>query len=123
MSKGGELAIRQFRENLATKGLGPGASWLKSDFHVHLPTSHDYNYHGVDAFERLGNALEAAKLSFAVVLKHEKFATKAELARLQPHCPSVTLIPGVEINVFVEALFKKIGKDYFFHCVVAARSR
>jgi len=114
------VTVREFRRNLRARGHGPGANWLKADFHVHLPTSHDYKYKGDDAFECLGKALESAELSFAVVLKHETFATKAELAQLQPYCPSVTLIPGVEINVLVDALFKKIGKDYFFHCIVAA---
>lgn len=114
------VTVREFHRNLRAKGHGPGANWLKADFHVHLPTSHDYKYKGDDAFERLGKALESAGLSFAVVLKHETFATKAELARLQSYCPSVTLIPGAEINVLVEALFKKIGRDYYFHCIVAA---
>ena len=114
------MSVDEFRRNLRAKGLGPGARWLKADFHVHLPTGHDYEYKEADAFERLGKSLTAAELSFAVVLKHETFATKAEIAELQAHCPSVTLIPGVEINVIVDALFKKIGKDYFFHCIVAA---
>lgn len=114
------MTVSQFRQTLRAKGYGPGATWLKADFHVHLPTSQDYGYKADDAYERLGDALEASGLSFVVVLKHESFATKAELAQLQPHCPSVTLIPGVEINVLVDALFKKIGKDYFFHCIVAA---
>ena len=92
---------------------------MKADFHIHLPTSHDYKYKEADAFERLGKSLESSGLSFAIVLNHEKFATKAELEKLQPHCPSVTLIPGAEINVFVDALSKKIGKDYYFHCIVA----
>lgn len=114
------MTVSEFRRQLATKGHGPGASWLKADFHVHLPTSDDYLYKGSDAFARLGAALETAGLAFAVVLKHATFATKAEIAQLRPHCPSVTLIPGVELNVFVDALSKKIGKDYFFHCIVAA---
>ncbi|GJL65486.1 MAG: hypothetical protein NPIRA05_04570 [Nitrospirales bacterium] len=114
------MTISDFRRNLKTKGHGPGANWLKADFHVHLPTSHDYQYKGEDAFECLGKALESSKLGFVILLKHETFATKAELDQLQRHCPSVTLIPGVEINVLVDALFKKIGKDYFFHCIVAA---
>lgn len=114
------MTVSEFRRKLRAKGQGPGASWLKADFHVHLPTSNGYEYKGDDAFKCLGKALESAELSFVVVLKHETFATKAEISQLQPHCPSVTLIPGVEINVLVEALFKKIGKDYFFHCVVAA---
>jgi hypothetical protein len=113
------MPVSKFRQTLRTKGLGPGANWLKADFHVHLPTSHDYEYKGDDDFEFLGKALESAGLSFVILLKHQTFATKEELAKLQPYCPSVTLIPGVEINVLVDALSKKIGKDYFFHCIVA----
>jgi len=114
------MTVSKFRQTMRTKGRGPGARWLRADFHVHLPTSHDYEYEGDDDFELLGKELESAGLSFVILLKHETFATKAELAKLQPHCPSVTLIPGVEINVLVDALSKKIGKDYFFHCIVAA---
>lgn len=113
------MPINEFKRNLAVKGYGPGARWLKADFHVHLPTGHDYEYKEGDAFEQLGRAMVDTGLSFAIVLKHETFATKAELEKLQKHCPSVKLIPGVEINVIVDALFKKIGKDYFFHCIVA----
>lgn len=107
------MTVSQFLKDLRAKGHGPGADWLRADFHVHLPTSEGYKYKRDDAFARLGAALQTADLSFAVVLKHETFTTKADLAKLQPHCPSVTLIPGVEINVLVDALFKKIGKDYF----------
>jgi DNA repair ATPase RecN len=113
------VAIKEFRRQLVKKGLSVGSRWLKADFHVHLPESHDYEYKGDDAYEKLGKALETQELGYAVVLKHQTFATKAELARLQEHCPSVALVPGSEVNVIVDALFKKIGKDYFCHCIVA----
>ena len=113
------MAIQEFKWALSKQGLSIGARWLKVDFHVHLPTSPGYEYKGDDAFERLGKALEASKLSYAIVLKHESYTTKSELARLQAHCPSVTLVPGAEINIIVDALFKKIGKDYFCHCIAA----
>lgn len=113
------MAISEFKRALSKRGISIGARWVKADFHVHLPTSPGYEYKGDDAFELLGKALEAAKLSFAVVLKHESYTTRNELARLQAHCPSVTLVPGAEINIIVDALFKKIGKDYFCHCIAA----
>jgi hypothetical protein len=52
-------------------------------------------------------------------LKHQEFPTRQELTDLRKHCQGTTLIPGAEINVFVDALSKKINKDYFFHCIVA----
>ena len=73
------MSVSKFRQTLRTKGHGPGANWLKADFHVHLPTSHDYEYKGNDKFKLIGTALESAGLSFAILLKHETFATKAGL--------------------------------------------
>ena len=113
------MLISEFKQALSKSKLSIGARWVKADFHVHLPNSPDYEYKGEDSFERLGQALEAAQLGFAVILKHQSYTMKNELARLQPHCPSVTLIPGAEINIIVDALFKKIGKDYFCHCIAA----
>jgi DNA repair ATPase RecN len=113
------MNIASFRRELAASAIGPGAHWRKADFHIHVPGSSDYEYRAVDAFERLGQALSSTGCDFAVVLKHQEFPSREEIRRLQAHCPKTTLIPGAEINVLVDALFKKIGKDYFFHCIVA----
>src|SRR5689334_14565329 len=102
------MTIAEFLRSLSGKSLGPGARWRKADFHVHLPTSSDYEYKGEDAFEQLGKALTHERVAFAIILKHEEFPTREELASLQKHCPSTTLIPGAEINVLVDTLFKKI---------------
>jgi hypothetical protein len=113
------MSVQQFKSHLAKYGVGPGARWRKADFHVHLPGSSDYEYKDSDAFERLGRALDEAQLNFAVILKHQKVPSREELQRLHSFCPRTTLIPGAEVNVLVDALFKKIGKDYFFHCILA----
>ena len=113
------MSIEAFGSNLRKNGVGPGATWHKADFHVHAPASSDYEYGGADANEQLGRALRDAGHSFAVVLKHQEFPTRQELADLRKHCQGTTLIPGAEINVFVDALSKKVNKDYFFHCIVA----
>lgn len=113
------MTIKDFRAQLARTAVGPGASWQRADFHVHMPGSSDYEYKSGDAVERLGEALREGHYSFAVILKHQEFPSRLELEALQRHCPHTTLIPGAEINVIVDALFKKIGKDYFFHCIVA----
>jgi DNA repair ATPase RecN len=113
------MSIEAFVSKLREHGVGPGATWHKADFHVHAPSSSDYEYAGADANQRLGQALRDAELSFAVILKHEEFPTRKELADLQKYCAHTTLIPGAEINVFVDALSKKVNKDYFFHCIVA----
>ena len=113
------MSIEEFVRGLKDHAVGPGASWLKADFHVHAPNSSDYEYRGADATEQLGRALKAADYSFAVILKHQEFPSREELAVLGKYCPDTTLIPGAEINVFVDALSKKVNKDYFFHCIVA----
>ncbi len=113
------MNIEAFRIELRKRGIGPGARWRRADFHVHLPGSSDYEYREADANARLGTALEEGRYEVAVVVKHQEVPSRAELDTLQLHCPSVTLIPGAEINLLVDALFKKVGKDYFFHAIVA----
>jgi DNA repair ATPase RecN len=113
------MSVKAFREQLARRAIGPGSTWLKTDFHVHAPTSSDYEYKESNAAAALGGTLRDKKYSLAVILKHQEFPTREELDSLQAHCPDTTLIPGAEINIIVDALFKKIGKDYFFHCIVA----
>lgn len=113
------MTIGDFKRQLAKSQIGPGAAWLKADFHIHEPGSSDYEFKGGDAGPQLGRAIREGGYQFAVVLKHQEFPTHQELDALQTHCPDTALIPGAEINVFVEALFKKMGKDYFFHCIVA----
>ena len=108
-----------FARELTKRGIGPGATWKKADFHVHLPSSNDYKYGGADAVAQLGRALDAGRYEFAVVVRHHEFPTRDELAALRRHCPKTTLIPGAEVNVLVDALSKKVGKDYFFHCILA----
>jgi DNA repair ATPase RecN len=109
----------EFLKKLNESTLGPGAGWMKVDFHIHLPTSTDYEYRNLDAMEMLGQELTRGQYRIAVILKHEEFPTKEELSSLQRYCPNTTLIPGAEINVIVDALFKKVVKDHFFHCIVA----
>jgi hypothetical protein len=113
------MDIATFRRELAKRGIGPGATWRKADFHIHVPASSDYRYRGADAAELLGRAIDAAGCSFAVVLKHQEFPSREEIRGLQTYCPNTTLVPGAEINVLVDALFKKIGRDYYFHCILA----
>jgi hypothetical protein len=113
------MSIVEFRKQLAHSPIGKGAAWLYADFHIHEPGSSDYEYKEADAAFQLGRAIDEGGCRFAVILKHQEFPTKTELASLRRHCPNTTLIPGAEINVFVDALSKKIGKDYFFHCIVA----
>jgi DNA repair ATPase RecN len=113
------VTIAEFRKALGASPISSGASWLKADFHIHEPGSSDYEYKGADAASLLGAAISKNEYRFAVVLKHQEFPNREELRALQKSCPDTTLIPGAEINVFVEALFKKISKDYFFHCIVA----
>lgn len=112
--------IDEFKRNLAANAGAPGGTFVKADFHVHIPGSDDYEYKAVDAFEKMAAALTAEDIKVAVVLKHQEFPSKEEINRLQELCRQTLLIPGAEINVFVDALSKKVSKDHFFHCIVAA---
>ena len=99
------VTINAFHKQLSASQISVGASWQKADFHIHEPGSSDYEYKGTDAASELGRAIKEGGYRFAVILKHQEFPTRDELTALQKHCPETTLIPGAEINVFVEALF------------------
>jgi len=112
-------SIPEFQKALKKNTTTLGARWVKADFHVHYPGSSDYEYKELDAVERLGKELDTENYRFVVILKHQEFPTRAELYELGKYCPKTILIPGAEINVFVEAMFMKVSKDHYFHCVLA----
>ena len=109
----------EFEQKLWKSEKTSGGSFLKADFHVHIPKSSDYEYGSADAVERLGEVLRENNYSFAIILAHGEMPNSDVLAELQKHCPDTKLIPGSEINVFVDVLSRKVSKGYFFHCIVA----
>lgn len=111
--------IEEFSQRLAQARTGPGAVWRRADFHIHAPSSADYEDKSADAVAKLGQAIDRNELSFVVILQHQGFPTTSELDALSRHCPRTTLVPGAEINVLVDTLSKKVNKDHFFHCIVA----
>jgi hypothetical protein len=112
------MRIDEFESNLFKHSKSEGGVFKKADFHVHSPQSDDYKYKTPDAIEKLGQALTAAEYSFAVIVEHGRMPERALLHDLGKHCPKTKLIPGAEINVFVDVLSKKVSKDHFFHCLV-----
>ncbi|QEG39474.1 AAA family ATPase [Roseimaritima ulvae] len=112
-------AIENFKQEL-NRHAKAGGEFLRTDFHVHLPGFDDYEYKSDDCSEKLGQAINDLGIRLAVVLRHESFPTKEQLAELGKHCRRTTLIPGAEINVFVDVMDRKVSKDHFFHCIVAA---
>lgn len=112
------MKVSEFEKNLKRFGKTNGGKFLRADFHIHSPKSADYEYKNGDAIERLGQVLREQEYGFAVILEHEKMPDKSLLMELQKHCPTTFLLPGAEINIFVDAIFKKVAKEYFFHCIL-----
>ena len=117
------MTIPDFQKDFFKKANKPGGIFKKADFHIHMPGSSDYEYKGADAMEMLAKTISENNYAFAVVLEHEKFPDINKIEELQRLCPNTCIIPGAEINVFVDALGKKIGKDYYFHCIVAVNPK
>jgi hypothetical protein len=114
------ISISEFKKALRKNAKTCGARYHKVDLHVHAPTPDGYEYKGTDAFEQLGNVIQTNEYSLVVLLEHANFPPPEKLERLQKCCPSTTILPGAEINVFVDVLDKKVSKDHFFHCLVIA---
>jgi hypothetical protein len=108
-------SIQDFKKALRKHAKTGGAN-----LHVHAPTPDDYEYKGEDALEQLSNVINAHDYGLIVLLQHEQFPSAGTLEQLRTWCPSTTILPGAEINVFVDVLDKKVSKDHFFHCLVIA---
>ncbi len=113
------MTISEFEKVLYKKVSNNGGVFKKADFHVHMPGSSDYEYKGADAMTQLAKTINENNYAFAIVLEHERFPDVNKIEELQGLCPNTCIIPGAEINVFVDALGKKVNKDYYFHCIVA----
>ncbi|MBA2117074.1 AAA family ATPase [Bremerella alba] len=112
--------LEGFKKQLAEKSVSSGGNFVRTDFHVHYPGLDDYEYKGDDSVQVMGKALNDEGIGLAVVLRHQEFPTKEQLQSLQKFCKNTVLLPGAEINVFVDALDKKVSKDHYFHCIVVA---
>ncbi len=115
-------SISEFKKSLRKHAKTGGAKYHKVDLHVHAPTPDDYDYKGADALEQLGKVVEANDYGLVVLLQHEQFPSAVTLEEFRTYCQSTTVLPGAEINVFVDALDKKVSRDHFFHCLVIADS-
>src|SRR5688572_32844224 len=113
------MNIKEFKKELRKNSKSSGGRFRKADFHIHMPGSSDYEYIGQDAMAKMADAINIRSYAFAVVLEHQKFPDKAKIDQLQQLCPNTAIIPGAEVNIFVDALEKKVHKDHFFHCIVA----
>lgn len=112
--------ILEFKKALQRNTRTGGARYQKVDLHVHAPTSGDYEYKDSDALDQLANVFNANNYSLIVLVQHEHFPPAETLEQLRKRCPSTAILPGAEINVFVDALDKKVSKDHYFHCLVIA---
>ena len=113
------MKVKEFEKKLKKLGKTNGGIFQKADFHIHSPESKDYEYKNPDAIEQLGQVLRENDYRFAIILDHQKITSRETLTELQKYCPKTRLIPGAEINVIVDTMFKKVSKDHFFHCIVA----
>ena len=113
------MQVENFEEKLRKAANKNGGTFVKADFHIHSPDSPDYEYKSTDSVEKLGLTLNEQGYRYAVILEHQKMPARPLLAELKKYCPNTFLIPGAEINIFVDTLSKKVSKDYFFHGIVA----
>jgi hypothetical protein len=112
--------IEEFESQL--KKIKNGATFVKADFHIHSPDSFDYKYNGSDKYDKLAEAIATANYAYAVVLDHESFPTKETISRISEKTPNTLIIPGAEINVFVDAYNRedrRVESNMYYHCILA----
>ena len=79
-----------------------GATWLRSDFHLHTREDEKFSFEGEDGsyVKNYVDALEKADMRIGVIANHNKFYTKEfdELFR-EAKARDILLLPGVELSV------------------------
>src|SRR3954470_18924831 len=110
--------IDEFEKKLTATAKTYGGRSMRADFHLHSPTSHDYEYNATDVYDKLSEAINKTKLSYAVVLEHQDFPSESALEKIREKCPNTLIVPGAELNFFVDAMSAKVDKDHFYHVIV-----
>lgn len=105
--------------------VGPGASWIRADFHFHTPASDDHKY-GSATYEQIAEKLAASGIDAVFVTDHNEWRGIASLASAVARLGLKTKVyPGAELSV--RAAAARIGdglakedlkiRPYFFHCL------
>jgi ABC-type dipeptide/oligopeptide/nickel transport system ATPase subunit len=112
--------VQDFIRELNARSNPRFGSWHRIDLHNHTPLSHDYRYHRPDVVDVLANRIKDSKLSVVMFTDHEVLPDPWLVEDLGQRTGKL-ILPGVELNVLVEAFSKpdnKIDKDVFFHLLV-----
>jgi hypothetical protein len=96
------------------------AHWHKVDLHNHSPASHDFQGNRATAIEDYAAATRDNRLSVVMFTDHERLPDPSFVAELSSRTGAL-ILPGLELNVFVDAFGKpadKVGKELCFHLLI-----
>src|SRR6266702_4534825 len=80
--------------------VGPGASWIRADFHFHTPASADHEYPDSPGYEQLAERRDASKIDAVFVTDHNEWKGITLLANTVAKLGLRTKVyPGVELSV------------------------
>ncbi|MFO1362550.1 MAG: AAA family ATPase [Burkholderiales bacterium] len=111
--------IQEFVNQLRRKAT-PCASWHKIDLHNHSPASHDFLGDPASALADFSKEIREKRISVVMFTDHEKLPATDFLSKLS-EATGALVLPGLELNVFVDAFGKppeKVDKDLCFHLLV-----
>lgn len=112
--------VTEFQSELFARSPAKFGQWRKIDLHNHSPTSFDYSGNHVTAAELTANKILENDLSVVMFTDHEKLPD-AEFMRQLARRTKRLILPGVELNVFVDSWDKqqgKVGKNLYFHLLL-----
>jgi hypothetical protein len=113
--------VADFRTELLKRAECAQGRWYRVDLHNHSPASYDYRYKGADMVEKTAEAILASELSVIMFTDHERLPDHTFLSQLQQRVKHTVVLPGVELNVFVDAFDSGRGnveKELFYHLLV-----
>ena len=112
--------VAEFQNELFARSPAKFGQWRKIDLHNHSPASFDYRGNRENAAELTANKIIESDLSVVMFTDHEKLPDAEFIKQLAKRTKRL-ILPGVELNVFVDTWDKhqgKVGKNLYFHMLL-----
>ena len=111
------VTVAEFSADLKRHSLTTLGAWHKIDLHNHTPASFDYQDRTPEAARKIAERINSTGLSVIMFTDHEQLPDNNFIAEVRKHTQAL-IIKGAEVNVFVDALDKKVGKNYYYHLLI-----
>lgn len=112
--------VTDFEKELVRYSPSQYAKWRKVDLHNHTPASFDFRGNPDTALDDYSKQIVEQDLSVVMFTDHACLPDEEFISKLRAKTKKL-IVPGVELNVFVDAMdrpTKKVEKNLYYHLLI-----